>query len=116
MTLDDLIKEFPEQFFDGCTTCVSDLPDGWGQLVREVMLKVKEHHVPVKWAQIKEKFGGLRMYETQVTQGSLHDLYDWISTAEHKASKTCQQCGNVGKHRKGNVILCCSCEKHRRMN
>lgn len=37
-------------------------PDGWQSLVADVCAYAAEHGIPVRWQQIKEKFGELRMY------------------------------------------------------
>lgn len=92
-----LAKEFPDQFRKEGTPCWSDCPDGWVPLVREVMQKVKDHGVKLKWHQIKEKFGTLRMYEGLETNSPSSNIYDWISKAERESGKTCEVCGKPGK-------------------
>jgi len=83
--------------------CVND---GWypildtlsAQLEKEIIkLKTKypnEERIP-RATQVKEKFGGLRFYMSTET-----DEIDWyIQEAVHKASHTCETCGNPGKSR-----------------
>ena len=115
----ELQQEFPEQFAKDGTPCWSTLPKGWQHLCREVMQKVKEHGVQLKWAQLKEKFGGLRMYEDLADGTSPNDLYDWIHEAEQKSWHVCQECGSGGAGTKQRVIhnwrltLCNHCAKLR---
>ena len=79
--------------------------DGWYNLLDVMLHRIqiyvdrKQKDNPefpqVEFAQIKEKFGGLRAYP---------DYYDEvintiISFAEDMAERTCESCGSVGKNR-----------------
>lgn len=117
----ELQQEFPEQFAKDGTPCWSELPRGWKSICHEVMQKVKEHGVRLKWAQLKEKFGGLRMYE-DLEDGQSTEVHDWISEAEKKSFRLCQECGSGGAGTKQRVIrnwrvtLCNHCMKQRTAN
>lgn len=50
--------------------------------------------------QIKEKFGGLRFYY----QGGNEQVHGMVRMAEAWASKTCEECGTIGKSRSGGWI------------
>ena len=61
----------------------------------------------VKFDQIKEKFGGLRVYFT----GGDDYIEGLVSMAEAWSYKTCEVCGERGKPNKGGwiVTLCDNC-------
>lgn len=65
-------------------------------------------YFPVKFDQVKEKFGGLRVYF------SGGDDYVWglVGMAEAISYKTCEVCGNKGEPNKGGWIQTL-CETHR---
>jgi hypothetical protein len=64
-------------------------------------------YVPVKFDQIKEKFGGLRIYFS----GGDDYVEGVIGMAEEMSYKICEVCGNSGKPNKGGWIttLCNKC-------
>ena len=64
-------------------------------------------YVPVKFDQIKEKFGGLRIYFS----GGDDYVEGIIDMAEEYSYKVCEACGNSGKPNKGGWIstLCDNC-------
>lgn len=64
-------------------------------------------YIPVKFDQIKEKFGGLRIYYS----GGDDYVDGVIDMAEEMSYKICEICGNAGKPNKGGWIttLCDGC-------
>ena len=62
---------------------------------------------PVKFDQIKEKFGGIRIYYT----GGDDYIQGVVSLADEMSYKICEVCGNSGKPNKGGWIttLCDNC-------
>ena len=64
-------------------------------------------YVPVKFDQVKEKYGGLRVYYS----GGDDYVDGVISMAEEYSYKVCEVCGNAGNPNKGGWIstLCESC-------
>lgn len=64
-------------------------------------------YFPVKFDQIKEKYGGLRVYYS----GGNDYIRGIVSMAEEYSYKVCEKCGNAGKVNKGGWIttLCDSC-------
>jgi len=64
-------------------------------------------YAPVKFDQVKEKYGGLRVYFT----GGDDYIDGLVSMAEEYSYKVCEVCGNAGKVNKGGWIttLCDSC-------
>lgn len=96
---DQLIKDFPELFKGSsepptkslmCFGC--ECGDGWYDLIRNVCEKIKDES-DVYFLQIKEKFGGLRMY---ISSGS-SKTHSIIDKAEEKSFKICEICGKPGK-------------------
>ena len=108
-----LEEDLPE-FFSHATA--DDIPVGWLGIVRTlaVQLPAKDYI-----SQIKEKFGGLRVYY------HIRDVVDptlpvdvtiaWeaaIRQAEKAASKTCEDCGKPGTMISPGGWLRISCEEH----
>jgi hypothetical protein len=64
-------------------------------------------YVPVTFDQVKEKFGGLRIYFS----GGDDYVFGAVGMAEEYSYKICEVCGNAGKPNKGGWIttLCDSC-------
>lgn len=71
------------------------------------IIEEDERYFPVKFDQIKEKFGGLRIYYS----GGDSYIHGAISMAEEISYKICEVCGNSGKPNKGGwiVTLCENC-------
>lgn len=69
--------------------------------------KEEPEYYPVKFDQIKEKFGGLRVYFT----GGDDYVEGVVAMAEEYSYKVCEVCGNAGKPNKDGWIttLCDSC-------
>lgn len=67
-----------------------------------------EEYFPVKFDQIKEKYGGLRVYFS----GGDDYVEGLVSMAEAMSYKVCDVCGNKGEANKGGWISV-RCEVHR---
>lgn len=72
-------------------------------------LKNEPEYFPVKFDQIKEKFGGLRIYYS----GGDDYVDGVINMAEEISYKTCESCGNKGTPNKSGWIstLCLQCRE-----
>ncbi len=104
--------------------------NGWYELLGSVCWRVSQHekniedrkriladkpekikneleYSPVKFDQIKEKYGGLRIYFS----GGDDYVDGIVSMAEEYSYKVCEVCGNSGKPNKGGWIstLCDKC-------
>lgn len=80
---------------------------GWANIVRPVVERAVAKGVPI--AQVKEKFGGLRIY-LDVRDKELEEM---ISEAEFEADVTCEICGtkeNVST--RGKYWVKTLCEQH----
>ena len=97
---------------------------GWWPIIESLCAQIQSHldhrnglakqypdqHNPVTQvtvAQIKEKFGGLRFYY----DGGDDSVYGMVRMAESWASKSCEECGNVGK-RSGEGWVRTLCDFH----
>ncbi|NBP03941.1 MAG: hypothetical protein EBU90_28360 [Proteobacteria bacterium] len=105
---------------------------GWYELLSSVCWRISQHeknisdrihirtknekqndqsdldYVPVKFDQVKEKFGGLRIYFS----GGDKYIEGVIDMAEEYSYKLCEVCGNSGKPNK-NGWISVLCDKHR---
>lgn len=85
------------------TDCVGP---GWYNLVLNVELAAQKKNVEI--AQVKEKFGTLRIY----TETSDSDLNTIINTAEKLSEVTCESCGGPGRLRNTHGWLKTMCDSH----
>ena len=83
---------------------------GWFDIIdkalAEILMLCCETGEEVKFVQIKEKFGGLRMYyDTESEDDDFKQrIDDCVYNAEKESYTTCEVCGEEGKVRKGNWI------------
>lgn len=98
----------------------SDIPrecgKGWWPLIERVTTVIDSYNAshpesPVEVSQIKEKFGGLRIYHYNAPEG----IRQLIDDAVAKASRTCERCGATEGVTTGTdgvlLTLCPSCRK-----
>jgi len=81
---------------------------GWNKLSEPIVEACNQLGVPV--LQIKEKFGGLRIY---LGSNGPEWLYNLADRMEDLSYTTCENCGNAGKPKRGGWIktLCERCDK-----
>ncbi len=88
---------------------------GWYPLVKKLLLDFRalpQEDGMVRINQIKEKFGGLRVYvEVSGSDGFKERVRDMIEQAEKEASRTCEFCSNPGVLRTSGWMRV-TCEKH----
>jgi hypothetical protein len=76
---------------------------GWASLIDEVfdMLETMEH--PPKIIQVKEKWGGLRIYDSGVYSTIIPTNFEkLLREIERKSYTICENCGEQGVLRRGN--------------
>jgi hypothetical protein len=119
---------------ESCMAWGIECNDGWYELLSSVCWRISQHekniadririrneagkendqsdlnYVPVKFDQIKEKFGGIRIYYT----GGDDYVSGVVSLADEMSYKICEVCGNAGKPNKGGWITVL-CDEHRKM-
>ncbi len=81
---------------------------GWEKLVRKVYNAKVGLGIPVGILQVKEKFGGLRIY----TDYYVKEIEDVIIEAGKESFNTCEECGNTGTLVKLNGWYKTRCELH----
>lgn len=119
---------------ESCMAWGIECNNGWYELISSVCWRISQHekniadririrneagkendqsdlnYVPVKFDQIKEKFGGIRIYYT----GGDDYVSGVVSLADEMSYKICEVCGNAGKPNKGGWITVL-CDEHRKM-
>lgn len=74
---------------------------GWWHIMSRLLMRLRLVEVPEDGiAQIKEKFGGLRVYLEEPNSAA----YKYIEDAEGLCAKTCEVCGEPGEAREGGWI------------
>lgn len=136
-----LKRRYPAQFEDLPNYMVSIEP-GWFELIEEACRRIdalltNEEKALFRWRQIKEKFGGLRMYwneggfymdfigpdslahvvaepeRPQLSQQTRERIAGIVAEAAKKASTRCQICGAPGTlRRRGDGWLVTACDRH----
>lgn len=106
-----VIEEFP-RLFRGSKDCYFE--DGWGNIVRNVLKRISELTSPdmddenyPSVLQVKEKFGGLRLYASNTTE----EMENEIGKAEKESCVTCESCGKEGEIKSVRGWYKCLCEK-----
>ena len=134
-----LYEKYPDLFsnrnksrMESCMCWGCEVGNGWYELLSSVCWRIFQHekniedtkriladqpekiraeleYFPVKFDQIKEKYGGLRIYFT----GGDDYVDGIVSMAEEYSYNVCEVCGNSGKPNKGGWIttLCESCRE-----
>lgn len=96
---DEIYKKFKEKywFFD----CSLDIGDGWIPLVEQCFDEILEivgekededAYIPFRTMQIKEKFGGLRIYLSSYRP----EIENIVDKYEMKSFEICEECGKKG--------------------
>ena len=102
--ISDLKTRFP-RLFKGIDELNFAVGEGWKGIITELCERLDalgSHRVVI--TQIKEKFGGLRVYTTHSSEG----VSSLIMIAEEAASCTCEGCGAPGRNINF-ATLCDSC-------
>ena len=134
---DTLYEKYPDLFInrhkspmESCMSFGIECGLGWYELLASVCWRIYQHeqnierrkrvlkdqpekikeeleYFPVKFDQIKEKFGGLRFYY----EGGDDYISGLVSMAESWADVACEQCGGIGKRRGGGWVRTL-CDQH----
>jgi len=97
---DALVKKYDLQPY-----CSSGIGDGWIPLVEELIQKLIDLGWNKKIAQIKEKFGTLRVYLDDATE----EMRELVYKYEAKSAEICELCGKPGIIR-GRWWVKCKCD------
>lgn len=102
---DLLRKKFPDIYQTNSEIYINV---GWNDIVYELFENINLTRLPIQVSQVKEKFGGLRFYYTP-QDPTIDQL---IINAKHKASQSCQKCGEKGTLIYNDGWLAILCEYH----
>jgi hypothetical protein len=97
---DKLYADFPELFVEkdwpvtqSCMSFGCEIFDGWEPIVRGACEELAAMGIEgLHIVQVKEKFGGLRIYLNQYPDGAL----EITTAAEDESYKVCEVCGEPG--------------------
>ena len=126
----DLFSNKDKDIMHSCMAWGIECNNGWYDIVSSVCWMIKQHednvqwqteykqktqldyqsdYFPVKFDQIKEKYGGLRLYFS----GGDEYVEGLVSMAEAMSYKICEVCGNRGSPNENGWIstLCDGCRK-----
>lgn len=72
---------------------------GWHKILTEFYRRMDSLGVPYEVGQVKEKFGGLRIYMDVYPEPYTKLTDAWIEAAEFESFECCQNCGTEGSLR-----------------
>jgi len=108
VTSQEIISKYPLLFRDcklpvsqSCMAFGIDTGDGWLQLIDQLSQELESTAKQVVWyAQIKEKFGTLRVYlnyAASVSNEKMQEVDAILDKYQELSSRVCEQCGKPGK-------------------
>jgi hypothetical protein len=130
--LDELCKNLSHPFFYGpfkrytsvprnslCEWLFMKLP--WWDILDKILLKkvrIADEDKGVVFAQIKEKFGTLRIYTNGIASEVYKEVSEFIDAAERKSATTCELCGGPAKLKTTGwyITICDKCENDVRIS
>lgn len=73
---------------------------GWSGLLHQLYDKIEEDNLDVKVEDIKEKYGGLRIYywveyNPDHNDALYNKFYEFVEELMKKSYKICEECGNL---------------------
>lgn len=102
--LDSEVNELLERFEPG-TPAVLECGTGWYGLIVQMDRALRRLRAELRYCQVKEKFGELRVYTTHDGDSLVDQAVD---AAVAVASRTCEICGSDGALRTGTLPPRCS--------
>lgn len=116
--LPDLAAEFP-RLFRGQVPARSDLEPGWVELVRRALARIDamltdEQAAQANIAQVKEKWGELRLYifARDLDQATQERIAGFVKEAAAESQMTCAKCGEPGELRTDFPYAQTLCDTH----
>jgi hypothetical protein len=107
--LTELKQRFPEQF--SMLLYTPSVPAGWYPLMEAVCEEIHKTGEDIKFTQIKEKFGSLRMYTTLYESSGLQSIFE---AAEELSSSMCVMCGKDAELVVLNNWMTPLCKEHKK--
>jgi hypothetical protein len=108
--LEELQGEFPKLFKHSCWV---ECGEGWVGIIRQLCVDLEKLNTTLPkgeqiwFAQIKEKWGLLRVY----VHGCCEKANSLVNTAERLSGQICENCGEPGKPSEGNYWVKTLCSK-----
>ena len=98
-----LVEKYPKLFqnyrgnkYETCMFWGCSCFDGWYDILDNLFSELSKYDY-LLLAQVKEKFGTLRVDLENTREEDLEDVSDMINNAETLSEKTCEFCGNEGR-------------------
>lgn len=92
---EQIVAEFPELFSEAFDVY---LPPGWYTIAQECCTAIVAIEPSVRVCQLKEKFGGARLY----VGGASDEVHRLIGEFEKRSFGVCETCGDLGSANGGN--------------
>lgn len=108
---DDGLDGIRARFADGYPPRI-DIEMGWYHILLELDRELTEIDPSLRYIQVKQKFGGIRVYTTRPSEESWNIVRRAKRRAQGTALRTCESCGTAGvlHQREGWFrTLCCPC-------
>ena len=110
---EEMHKKYPEIL----QTCFDiSPPSGWEDIVDQLLKELTLVSKKIEVFQIKEKFGGLRVYlrnPSNFTSEQGMDVYSLVCAAEKRCSTSCAICGKEGTHQNNKGWWAVLCDEHK---
>lgn len=109
-----MISQIENRFIKEYPTWIS-VGQGWHDLLVRLDRQLSAVQPDYEIVQVKEKFGGLRFYTTNVHPENMDTFRALIDAAESESFRTCEECGGHGKIGGDHWIttLCDECRRER---
>ncbi len=115
MTFEELIKQY------NIEAPWSGVDEGWvNQILEPLFIYLSNRSLlqKIQIVQIKEKFGGMRIYwdpKDELTEEEYKYIQGMTDFAERISNRICEKCGNAGQLQKGGwyLTLCSVCQNKR---
>ena len=99
------LQPIPKENFDYTFTALDDIPEGWKkefgeQMCEELQTVLKKHNCVelFRIIQIKEKYGGLRLYYSPLPEQCNREIRRVIAKYEDISEHTCCECGATAEY------------------
>jgi hypothetical protein len=108
MKTDTLVAQFPGLMHEQMSRYGIACGEGWYQILLNLFTALAVLEPRPVIVQVKEKFGGLRVY----LDGGGEEAAALIREAENLASETCEDCGAPGRLRMDRPWIATLCDHH----
>ncbi len=116
----DILSDIPEHIWQQCGA-YEECPEGWQETAKKVEAVLLAEGVKIN--QIKEKFGGLRVYwgwpeewndlEDEAFRDKCEQIECLIDIADWMCQRTCMVCGEKGKMYSDDGWVVVLCDEHK---